>query len=234
MTSIGWGILACILISGAVSYWLLVLTEGTYLGPKVVAWLYDITAHQYDHIKKTQFVYEAYHIGLPLVQSLGESRSWRLLDVATGTGRVPIAVMASCPNCGMIYGIDRSLKMLTLAKQATREYKDRVAISLQEDATLAFTDKSFEGVTCLEALEFMPHPRQILLELVRVLKPGGVLLLSNRVGMDALFFPGRMCGRGRLENELCRLGLENIRMHRWQEHYDLVWATIPAQVQTKL
>lgn len=220
--------MACVLAGGAACYWLLVLTEGTFLGPKVVAWLYDLTAHQYDAIKKSQFIYEAHHIGIPLVQALGERGAWRLLDVASGTGRVPLAILAAGSDRSMIWGIDRSVKMLALAQRATSEYGDRVAVSQQEAAQLAFADRSFEGVACLEALEFMPHPQQALKEMVRVLKPGGIMLLSNRVGTDAWFFPGRMCGRGRLENELHRLGLENIRMERWQEHYDLIWATNPA------
>lgn len=228
MPGVFWWIMACVLAGGAACYWLLVLTEGTFLGPKVVAWLYDLTAHQYDAIKKSQFIYEAHHIGIPLVQALGERGAWRLLDVASGTGRVPLAILAAGSNRSMIWGIDRSVKMLALAQRATSEYGDRVAVSQQEAAQLAFADRSFEGVACLEALEFMPHPQQALKEMVRVLKPGGIMLLSNRVGTDAWFFPGRMCGRGRLENELHRLGLENIRMERWQEHYDLIWATNPA------
>lgn len=223
-----WWILIFILLGGAVCYWLVVLTEGTFLGPKLVAWLYDLSAQQYDAIKKIQFVYEARHIGIPLVQALGEQGVWRLLDVATGTGRVPLAILGAGSDRGMIWGIDRSTRMLAVAQRATSEYNSRVAVSQQEAAQLAFADSVFEAVVCLEALEFMAQPSKVLKEMMRVLKPGGVLLLSNRVGTDAWFFPGRMCGRGRLENELHRMGFENIRMERWQEHYDLVWATNPA------
>jgi SAM-dependent methyltransferase len=221
---VGW-ILVFLVLLGAVCYWLFVLTEGTYLGSKVVAWLYDLVAYKYNEIKKSQFVYEARYIGIPLVQSLGERGAWRLLDIASGTGRVPLAILAAGANQCIIWSIDRSIKMLVLAQQATSEYGERVAISQQEAAQLGFTDNSFEGVTCLEALEFMTHPQLVLKEMTRVLKPGGTLLVSNRVGIDAWFFPGRLCGRGRVENELRRLGLDNIRMERWQEHYDLVWAT---------
>lgn len=223
-----WWILIFILLGGAVCYWLVVLTEGTFLGPKLVAWLYDLSAQQYDAIKKIQFVYEARHIGIPLAQALGEQGVWRLLDVATGTGRVPLAILGAGSDRGMIWGIDRSTRMLAVAQRATSEYNSRVAVSQQEAAQLAFADSVFEAVVCLEALEFMAQPSKVLKEMMRVLKPGGVLLLSNRVGTDAWFFPGRMCGRGRLENELHRMGFENIRMERWQEHYDLVWATNPA------
>jgi hypothetical protein len=60
--------------------------------------------------------------------------------------------------------------------------------------------------------------------MIRVLRPGGLLLLSNRVDKDAWLFLARMCGRGKLEGHLRRLGLEKITTQRWQEHYDLIWA----------
>jgi ubiquinone/menaquinone biosynthesis C-methylase UbiE len=227
MTGVIWWILVLVLVCGTVCYWLLVLTEGTFLGTRVVAWLYDLTANKYDAIKKSLFVYEARYIGIPLIQAVGERELWKLLDVASGTGRVPLAVLAADPNHCMVWSVDRSLKMLEIAQRVTSEYGSKVAVSQQEATQLAFADGCFEGVTCLEALEFMPHPQMALKEMIRVLKPGGLLLISNRVGIDAWLFPGRMCGRGRLENELHRLGLENIRMERWQEHYDLVWATNP-------
>jgi hypothetical protein len=53
------------------------------------------------------------------------------------------------------------------------------------------------------------------------------LLLSNRVGAEAPFFPGRMAGRGKLEQTLQGAGLIDIRTQRWQVHYDLVWAHKP-------
>jgi SAM-dependent methyltransferase len=229
MPGIFWWISGLSLVGGVVCYWLLVLSEGTFLGTRVVAWLYDLTANQYDAIKKNRYIYEARYIGIPLVQALEQRNCWRLLDVAGGTGRVSLSILAAGSENSLLWCIDRSLKMLRFAQHATSAYPDRVVISQQEATRLAFEDKSFDGVTCLEALEFMPQPRKALTEMMRVLKPDGILLLSNRVGLDALIFPGRMCGRGRLENELRRLGLVNIRTVRWQEHYDLVWAVNPAR-----
>lgn len=89
---------------------------------------------------------------------------------------------------------------------------------------LAFADGTFDAVTCLEALEFMPDPRKAIAEMVRVLKPGGVLLVSNRVGWEARFLPGRCCGRGRMEKVLATHPLRDIHTQLWQVHYDLIWA----------
>ena len=88
--------------------------------------------------------------------------------------------------------------------------------------TLPFRESTFHAVTCVEALEFLPNPDQALTEMVRVLRPGGQLLLSNRIGIDALFLPGRAYRPRVLEQKLRALGLTHVRTRRWQTHYDLI------------
>jgi SAM-dependent methyltransferase len=73
-------------------------------------------------------------------------------------------------------------------------------------------------------LEFTPDPRAVLVELVRVLRPGGVLLVTNRVGPDARFLPGRAFSRDDFEHLLRDFPLEEIKVRPWQVDYDLVWA----------
>ena len=205
-------------------YWLLVATEGTYLGSGIVALLYDWTAKHYDAIKDQQYVNELRFLGLPLIAGLDHVPSPRVLDVATGTGRVPLLLLAQADFTGCVVGVDRSLRMMAQAQVFAEQYNGRVIFMRQDAAALAFESETFDCVTCLEALEFMPDPATVLREMVRVLRPGGQLLLSNRVGKDAWLFPARLCGRGKLEGRLRQLGLEKVTMQRWQTHYDLVWA----------
>jgi ubiquinone/menaquinone biosynthesis C-methylase UbiE len=221
------GIVAAGLAAGALLYWLLITTEGTYLGPRAVALLYDWVARRYDHIKDVDYISEARYLGIPLVAALGDAPHLWVLDVATGTGRVPLALLREPDFGGQVVGVDRSPGMLAQAQTATWEYADRVTLLRQDAEALAFADATFDGVTCLEALEFMLHPASVVRELVRVLKPGGLLLLTNRVGPDAPFYPARLCGRGRLEAHLQQAGLEDIRTQRWQVDYDLIWARRP-------
>ncbi len=212
----------------AAYYWLLVVTEGTYLGTGLVTWLYDLAAWRYDRAKKLHIVDELRCIGIPLVNALGSLPRPQVLDVATGTGRVPLALLRTDGFAGSLYTLDRSREMLAEGRRAADEELADVP-ALQGDAcTLPFGSAVVDAVVCLEALEFMPKAEAAVAEMVRVLKPGGLLLLSNRVGTDAWWFPGRMAKRGRLERHLEAIGLEDVRMDRWQVHYDLIWARKPA------
>ena len=62
---------------------------------------------------------------------------------------------------------------------------------IQEDAdALPFPEQTYDAVACLETLEFTPNPERTVGELLRVLRPGGVLLLTNRIGR-ARWYAGR-------------------------------------------
>ena len=51
-------------------WWLLVQTEGVYLGARVVRWLYDRSAHEYDEIKEFDEEADDRHLGQPLSEWL--------------------------------------------------------------------------------------------------------------------------------------------------------------------
>ncbi len=218
-------VLVVLLAVAAVSYYLLIVTEGTYLGTRVVVLLYDWVAQKYDGMKKLRPVYESFFLGIPLAEALREVPSPRILDVATGTGRLPRTLYPELGDRGLIVGVDRSEKMIALAEKERASLGPGVFFLRADAQNLCFADASFDALTCLEALEFMTQPRQVLREMYRVLKPGGVALVSNRVGLDARFFPGRAAGRGRLEDLLREAGFEHITTRRWQVHYDLIWAS---------
>ncbi|MBC7237251.1 MAG: methyltransferase domain-containing protein [Chloroflexi bacterium] len=216
---------------GAVAYWLLVITEGTYLGTSAVILMYDWAARRYDKIKDLRYINEVYYVGLPICSSLHGMGAPRILDVATGTGRVPLAIRRAGNDGAYIIGVDRSRQMLAEAQAAAAEFRGRIAWLRADAVALPFDNAVFDAVTCLEALEFVVAPDRALREMVRVLKPGGVLWLSNRVGWEARLFPGRLAGRGRLEVRLREMGLRDIDTKRWQIHYDLVHARKPIALQ---
>lgn len=83
-------------------------------------------------------------------------------------------------------------------------------------AMLPFPDASFEGVLCLEVLEHVPDPARVMLEIARVLKPGGRTWISMPFLYpvhDAPFDFQRYTEFG-LRRDLSRAGMEVDRLQR--------------------
>jgi ubiquinone/menaquinone biosynthesis C-methylase UbiE len=114
--------------------------------------------------------------------------------------------------------------MLSVAKQNLTPRSERVGLLLAGATPLPFADEQFEAVTCLEALEFFADAAPALDEMLRVLRPGGWLLMSNRVGWEARLMPGHTWSRAELISILRGLPLTDISVRPWQTYYDLVWA----------
>ncbi|MBZ0308464.1 MAG: class I SAM-dependent methyltransferase, partial [Anaerolineae bacterium] len=85
-------------------------------------------------------------------------------------------------------------------------------------------------VTCLEAIEFMNRPYAAIEEMIRVTRPGGWLLLTNRRGTDAHLMPGKTWSRERAYQIYTeKYGLLEVEILPWQDLYDLVWARKPGE-----
>lgn len=204
-------------------YWQLVIAEGAYLGSRVVALLYGLVAHRYNRIKNFNPDDDLFFLSAPLIEALAPADHPRVLDVATGTGRLPLTLLANDPFTGTIVGVDLARRMLGEAASALRGYADRVTLMQQDAMRLAFADDVFDAVVSLEALEFTPDPRAALAECVRVLKPGGVLLVTRRTGPWARWMPGRAPSPQQFKSQVEVLGVWEVRVKIWQVDYDQVW-----------
>lgn len=205
-------------------YWELVIAEGVHLGPRVVIWLYDLAALRYERIKKFDLAVEDEFLGRPLVEQLVAVDEPRVLDVAAGTGRVARALLRQTAFDGVVFNLELSRRMLEHGRGETALWPGRSPWVRGTTQSLPFADATFDAVTCLEALEFLPDARAGLCECVRVLRPGGLLVATNRVGRDALLIPGKTFTRRRFQQLLTALPLEAVRVHPWQVDYDLAWA----------
>jgi ubiquinone/menaquinone biosynthesis C-methylase UbiE len=221
-------VIAVAALVGLLAYWLLVTTEGVYLGRRAVVWMYDITAHKYDGIKQFDDDDERRAIARPFVAALGKQPQPLVLDVATGTGRVPRLLLSEDGFQGRIVGLDAAFKMLAQAQvklaQLPDGQEDRLLLVQQEAGALPFEDGRFDAVCCLEALEFIPDDRAALVEIARVLKPGGFLMTSRRIGLEARLFFGRYRAKSDFEEYLRGLGFVSVRSHVWQMNYNMVTA----------
>src|SRR5262245_52645186 len=112
---------------GAFLLWVSVITQGAYFGKWMVHWFYDHGAGVYDQIKDNSAAAEAAFLGAPICSRIiaHSGPQTMLLDVAVGTARLPLALLAVPAFQGKIVGIDISLKMLNQAAPKIAPYRDR-------------------------------------------------------------------------------------------------------------
>lgn len=103
--------------------------------------------------------------------------SGRLLDV--GGGERPYGALFA-PYVKRYVGLEYPPMADNLAPEIWRDLKRvRAIIDVFGDGySLPFAEESFETVLCSEVLEHVSDPERILREIGRVLKPGGVVLLT--------------------------------------------------------
>ena len=220
-----WTLALLLLVAlGLLFYWLLIVTEGVYLGRRFVVWLYDLTAHHYDAIKQFDEGVEQFFVVRPLLRTLSHHPAPLILDVATGTGRLPLFLLETPTFNGRVIGLDASAKMLGYAARKLRPFGHRAALVQQTADALPFATNTFEAISCLESLEFFPDDVAALCEMVRVLRPGGTLLVTRRRGWEAKTFLGRYHSQEDFEGLLVSLGLNGVQTQPWQVDYDLVFA----------
>ncbi len=195
----GWiALILALLVLALAVYWQLVIAEGAYLGRRVVTLLYDWSAPGYNRLKGFDVEDEDDYLGRPLAQALTPGDPTPILDVATGTGRLPLTLLRQ-PRCGAaVIGLDLSTKMLRIAAGQLITCRERATLLQAAAAPLPFADERFQVVTCLEALEFFDDTPAALDEMLRVLRPGGWLLITNRIGWEARLMPGRTWSRRQL------------------------------------
>jgi ubiquinone/menaquinone biosynthesis C-methylase UbiE len=207
--------------AGVFVWWLLIETEGVYLGQRIVVWLYDVYAKRYDRIKQFDPDYERWLLAKPLLEFIAPLNNPLVLDVATGTGRLPIALLEHEYFHGNIIGVDLSRRMLAEAAEKLAPYDGRVSLLWAPAQALPFPDNTFDVVTCLESLEFMNNRKDVLRELVRVLRPGGLLLVTNRI--NARWMPGRTMSDVRMFDLLGDAGIAEMDSQPWQLDYHKMW-----------
>ncbi len=106
----------------------------------------------------------------------------RVLEMGVGTG---LALPLYRPE-KRITGIDLSSDMLALARERVAERGlDNVDALLEMDAEATqFADASFDIAVAMFVASVVPHPRRLLAEMRRVVRPGGHLLFVNHFTAD--------------------------------------------------
>ncbi|MGE0820587.1 MAG: methyltransferase domain-containing protein [Candidatus Binatia bacterium] len=98
----------------------------------------------------------------------------RILDVACGTGVVARTLAERVGPSGSVVGLDINDGMLAVAQRKAPHLEWRPG-SVEQ---LPFEANSFDAVTCQFALMFFDNRRKAIEEMMRVLRPGGHLVVA--------------------------------------------------------
>jgi len=143
-----------------------------------VAGMFDDIAHKYDFLNR--FLSAGLDISWrkKALGYLSNLQPKKILDVATGTGDVAV-MAAGLLNPETITGIDISEGMLKLGREKVKRLGlENIIELLKGDCeTINFPDNSFDAVTVAFGVRNFQNLEKGLSEILRVLKPGGKLVV---------------------------------------------------------
>jgi demethylmenaquinone methyltransferase/2-methoxy-6-polyprenyl-1,4-benzoquinol methylase len=119
-----------------------------------------------------------------LVTAVDPRPGQRILDVATGTGMVAVA-LARRARCEVV-GLDQSEAMLGAARTrltGSPELAGRITLVTGQAERLPFEDGSYDALTFTYLLRYVDDRAATMAELARVVRPGG------RIGMVEFAVP---------------------------------------------
>jgi len=132
---------------------------------------FSSSAGQWDRVRDELFG-ERFH--LAAFAALADS-TWTVGDLGCGTGQVSAAL---APFVERVIAVDASAAMLQAAKKRLHGF-DNIDLRRGELEALPIDDARLDAATLMLVLHHVPEPEKALVEVARVLKPGGRLLLVD-------------------------------------------------------
>ena len=135
-----------------------------------------------------------------------------ILDVGCGGGRT-VSKLAAIATQGKVYGIDHSTESVAMAMRTNKQWIDSARVEIREASVsrLPFSDGAFDVITAVETHFWWPALPTDLREVLRVLKPGGRLIIIAEVYKGAATFTSKAVERFA---EKTGMGLLSVEEHR--------------------
>ena len=137
-----------------------------------------------------------------------------VVDMGTGTG---FMIQGLAPRVTSVYGFDESPEMLVVARRNLAKY-DNVDLREAQDGRLPLPDASVDAVFGNMYLHHTPEPATAIIEMARVLHPGGKLVLTDLDTHDQSWMREEMADRwlgfdrDDIRNWFSLAGLSDIRV----------------------
>ncbi|MBI3762276.1 MAG: class I SAM-dependent methyltransferase [Chloroflexi bacterium] len=139
---------------------------------------FSAVADQWDEIRAGYFTEHMRDAAIARVAALHPSPLYPnavVADVGTGTGFV---AMGLAPKAAKVYGFDASPEMLAVARRNLAAFPN-VELREAPGDRLPLPDGALDGVFANMYLHHAPDPAAAIREMARLLKPGGVLCLTD-------------------------------------------------------
>ena len=135
--------------------------------------LFDAKAETYDDFCRTPLGHFIDMVEHDILGKVAQPRSGEIaVDLGCGTGAYSVWLQEQGLS---VTGVDLSEKMLAVAR---RKASDRVKFIRADLSHLPFPSGQFDFAICNVTLEFVQDPTAVLKEGIRVLKPGGRLVVG--------------------------------------------------------
>jgi demethylmenaquinone methyltransferase / 2-methoxy-6-polyprenyl-1,4-benzoquinol methylase len=109
---------------------------------------------------------------------VASTEGMNILDVATGTGDMAILMTKQLPG-SHVTGVDISTGMLEVGRQKIKrlQLEQRIVLQTGDSEALEFPDACFDAITVAFGVRNFEHLERGMQEMLRVLKPGGRLVV---------------------------------------------------------
>ena len=117
---------------------------------------------------------------LPMLRSMRDKNAdLRLLDVGAGSGTISVTLAKEMPQ-GHVTATDLNKNILERAQTiATAHGVTNISFQQADAYQLPFPDASFDVTHCHQVLAHLQQPWNVLREMMRVTKPGGVVAVRE-------------------------------------------------------
>ncbi len=149
---------------------------------------------------------------------------WTVGDLGCGTGQVAEAL---APFVKQVVAVDASEAMLTAARKRLKPLAN-VQVRRGELQSLPLGDGELDAAVTMLVLHHLPEPAAAIVELARVVRPGGKLLLVDMIRHDRAEYQQTM---GHVW-----LGFEQREIEQWLESAGcrlVRWASLPVEAEAR-
>jgi demethylmenaquinone methyltransferase/2-methoxy-6-polyprenyl-1,4-benzoquinol methylase len=147
--------------------------------------MFDEIAHKYDFLNRFMSLRVDVLWRKKVIRLLKPSQPKLILDVATGTADLAIALQELNPD--KVVGLDLSEQMLHFGREKVNEknLQHKIELVKGDSENLPFADNTFDAVTVAFGVRNFENLEKGLKEIQRVLKPGGqfIILEFSKVKM---------------------------------------------------